>query len=399
MGRKKLAHSTQEDNVHHNLLPPQTTELKVNTENSFAVEAFKAAVETCRNPKKNLVICPYSVELILAALLPGTDGELHTALTQLLCPDGRSFSDLITNLHAVNTEGALNSTNAMFYDDHCRLVAQYRETVETSIQCGFIPTPFQDNPARAVAIVNQFVAEKTDGKITAFLTESRDSTDTALMLINIIDFAGQWEVPFGPTHTRTGPFHCRDGIEKAVGFRKEENAVVWHYNVLPYPRAVVEAGDPKMIILDVKGRKFSVMLLLPADNSTDGMRKLIEMLTIQRLLTWMQKSEGDGTPYIIIPKFRIRCSTDLIPATQKLGLEQMYTPSTGNFSRMMDDGREMKIDEFKQEVILDMDEYGVKATAVTGFRLIPNCLAERQPHFVANHPFLVVIWNEVTRVQ
>ncbi|XP_055346108.1 serpin B8-like [Paramacrobiotus metropolitanus] len=397
IGREELKQSTEEKATHRTLPPPPPiTEFTVNTENNFAVEAFKAALETCRHPSKNLVICPYSAELVLAALFPGTDGELHAALAQLLCPDGRSFSDLVTNLQAVNTDGALNSANAVFYDDHCRLASQYRETVETSIQCGFIPTPFQDAPDRAVDIVNQFVAEKTEGKITAFLTESRPNA--ALILINIIDFAGQWTAPFNPQDTKQNIFHCPGGVEKTVSFMKEERACIRHYNVLDYARAVVEVGDPKIIVMDVKGRKFSVMILLPADNSADGMRQLVEMLTIQRLLSWLKKSEPDCPPYILLPKFRIRCSTDLILTTMKLGLDQMYAPSAGNFSRMMDDGKEMKIDEFTQEVILDLDEYGVKATAVSACRLVCHCLREPQPDFVADRPFLVVIWNEVVGV-
>ncbi|XP_055353830.1 alpha-1-antitrypsin-like protein CM55-ST [Paramacrobiotus metropolitanus] len=199
-----------------------TTDFSVNPGSSFAVKMFRAVIGTADTPDANMVISPYSAEVILAAVLPGTNGELKSALTTLLCQDGRDLSELVKHLEAVNTDGALKSVNAAFYDDNCCLAPEYQEAIETRMKFGFVKTPFGNSPREAVTTVNSFVAEKTEGKITSLLSEV--DPKTLLILVNFIDFSGPWEFPFDKNKTKNGTFYCPKDVEKTVDFMENKEA-------------------------------------------------------------------------------------------------------------------------------------------------------------------------------
>ncbi|XP_055339174.1 serpin B8-like [Paramacrobiotus metropolitanus] len=370
--------------------PPFTKDFSINPESSFAVKMFQAVIQTANTPDANIVVSPYSAEVILAAILPGAGGELKSALTELLCQAGRDFSEIIRNLEAVNTDGALKSVNAAFYDDRCCLAPQYQETIQSAMQFGFSKTPFEKSPGEALTIVNNFVAEKTEGKIISLLSEVKPTT--LLILVNIIDFSGQWEIPFDKKDTELDIFYCPKGVEKTVEFMKNNETWVRASNM-------DASGEPKMVILNVANRKFSVMLILPAEN-TGGISDLEKELTIEKLLALRERS-SDGIHYVVMPKFRISCGVDLIPGAKAMGLQEMFEPSVTNFSGMFEDTHWPKqVDVFRQEVVLEVDEYGVKAAAATGCCIGDYCCdcSRSSPDFVANRPFLVIIWNEVANV-
>ncbi|XP_055339141.1 serpin B6-like [Paramacrobiotus metropolitanus] len=374
---------------------PYTKDFKVNPESSFAVTMFKAVIESAKAPDANIIISPYSAEVVLAALLPGISGELKPALMELLCKNKRQFPELIRKLDAVNTDGELNAVNAAFYDDNCSLAPQYTKAIDSAMKFGFVKTPFAKSPGEAVTMVNQFVAEKTNGKITKLL--EKVDRRTLLILVNVIDFSGQWECPFDKEETKNGTFYCPNNYEKTVDFMKNEDATVRAYNIHGYKAAEknVEVGDPHMIILNVVERKFSVMFLLPAKDA-GGINSLEKELPIEKLLKLRQKSSEEMI-CIVVPKFRISCGLDLIPGAKAMGLEEMFEPSVTNFEQMFEnDSRPKRVDQFRQEVVIEVDEYGIKASAATCCSLGYNCI--KYPDFQVDHPFLVIIWNEIANV-
>ncbi|XP_055350249.1 serine protease inhibitor-like [Paramacrobiotus metropolitanus] len=406
-------------------LPPHTTDFSVTTVNSFAVTLFKKLVETSYCPQRNIAVSPHAVQVVLATLLPGTSGEVYAALANLLCLNGRTPPELFGSLDAINANGALNSVTTVFYDENCRLVSEYQETLEKSVvihtretpvyldkdqdyrwsavephythykslQCEFVPVPFRDDFEKAVDILQKSDFGRSGNKFHHWLDERR--TDATLVLLNRVEFSGQWEEPFYPGKSRDDTFYCADGKEKSVVFMEQTFNPSRCYNVQPDTTRALHAEDPQMVILDVLGRQFSVMIVLPGENN-GGMQALEKTLTIENLLQWRQKSRTCNNLYIVLPRFRIRCGVDLKVCTQSMGLQELYAASSTGFSPMVSSDGPVKVDEFKQEVTIEVDEYGIKTAPCYGELNEINLLS--YPNFVANRPFLVVIWNELANV-
>src|SRR5438034_1327263 len=61
----------------------------------------------------------------------------------------------------------------------------------------------------ALPTINDWVKQKTEGKIPAILDEI--ARDEVMFLINAIYFKGSWRAAFDSAKTRAAPFHAADG--------------------------------------------------------------------------------------------------------------------------------------------------------------------------------------------
>ncbi|XP_055335861.1 alpha-1-antiproteinase-like isoform X2 [Paramacrobiotus metropolitanus] len=378
--------------------PPYCTYFGENTDSIFAVTLFKELAKASDSPYQNIVVCPHAVQVILAMLLPGTYSGVYVGIADLLdFHMSEPYRGLIVSLDAVNVNGALNSVSAVFYDENCCLDSKYLEIVEQltvvrtretpiylnknedyrysdvqhhytpykSIQCEFIPVSFRDDLAKATEIINHFGTEKPENRFPDLLDERRP--DVTMILLNKVEFSGQWEEPFYPGYTENETFHCADGAKKIVAFMTRKYGFERCYNLRPDSTRPVNIRDPQVVLLDIVGRKFSVMIVLPGEDS-GGIAALEKKMTLDSLQYWRQES--------------------MLPCH-----------SCGNvtsFSDILSSEGPIKADEFKQEVTLELDEYGIKTAPCTGSLKEPTMLT--YPNFVVNRPFLVVIWNEPASV-
>ncbi|XP_055354837.1 serine protease inhibitor A6-like [Paramacrobiotus metropolitanus] len=272
----------------------------------------------------------------------------------------------------------------MFYDSDSRFpVLPYLATVNPAVAINFVRTPFRTSPDTAAHVMDQFVAEKTDGNLKSGLVEVDHST--RMVLMSIVKISLLWEAPPSPWRTKTRIFCCPNNVEKRVDFIEYELLMARSFNVFK-----CEDDNPQVIILDLSEYKFSVMIILPYPNS-GGTDKLQEKMTIGNLLAWRQKCVWEY-PYILhvfLPKFRIRCGVNLKSCTTRMGLQQVYEEA--DYGRMFEGDTAVKIDEFRQDVVLELNEHG------TGDPLPQLNLA---PHlnwgglFLADRPFYCVIWDE-----
>ncbi|XP_055355626.1 serpin B5-like [Paramacrobiotus metropolitanus] len=366
---------------------PFTTDFSVTPENALAMDVFHSVLQSSSNPDENTAFSPHGMKTALAAILPGTDGNLHAALTQFLCPDGTNYDAVASSLKVVNLEAALNCVNAVFYDNDSRFpVLPY---LATAVDISFVRTPFRMSPDAAAFVMDRFVTEKTDGSLRNYHTEV--PRDTGMILLNIEQISPRWEMPFNPLLTKSRIFHCPNNVEKSVDFMHHELLTTRNFNVFE-----CEDDNPQVVILDLAGRKFSVMIILPYWNS-GGTEKLQEKMTIGNLLAWRQKCVW-RLPYqlqLFLPKFRIRCGVDLKSCATDIGLQQLFEESESAYRRMFESNAACKIDEFKQGISLEINELGEKP---------PLPLYNFSPalnwggSFVADRPFFFVLWNETANV-
>ena len=135
-------------------------------------------------------------------------------------------------------------------------------------------------------------------------------------------------------------------------------------------------------------------VFLPGPDSTLG-----DLLSTMNVESWQQAINNDfmfnqGT--IILPKFHISYANSLIPALEALGMKTAFTWEA-NFSKMSS-LKPLYIGAVQQQAVVDVDELGTEAAAVTTITVVTTVA----PYFpnpfqmVVNRPFLFFIVDKLS---
>lgn len=93
----------------------------------------------------------------------------------------------------------LNSANSVLLDKNLDVEPSYKREVQDLYQASVKDVDFQTEGQEVVKEINQWVTEKTNGKISKLLDEVDPST--SLVLLNAVYFKGTWKTQFEPSRT------------------------------------------------------------------------------------------------------------------------------------------------------------------------------------------------------
>ena len=94
-----------------------------------------------------------------------------------------------------------------------------------------------------------------------------------------------------------------------------------------------------------------------------------------------------------IPKFAFDATIPLIKPLKALGIKRAFT--AGEFGGIADGN--LVISEVFQKATVEVDESGTVASAATPIMVERTSLAPPPRPFVANRPFLFVVWHPTTK--
>ncbi|KAF8773440.1 Serpin B10 like protein [Argiope bruennichi] len=127
-----------------------------------------------------------------------------------------------------------------------------------------------------------------------------------------------------------------------------------------------------------------MLILLPEQR--DGLKSLEESLTPQTLLDIqhrLRKLEVD----VSLPKFKLEFEKELSSEIQAIGARKVFS-SRADFSEMTSSGS-MPVSEVIHKAVIEVNEEGSEAAAVTGIIMVKSSLFKLE--FRADHPFLFAI--------
>ena len=232
--------------------------------------------------------------------------------------------------------------------------------------------------------INRWVSRQTNGHIDEALQPEDVSRDTKLALTNVMYFHADWADAFEAESTSPQDFTLTNGDvvrapmmsgTKPAGLYVDETVSVLR---LPY-----------------KGEEISFVAILPAE--ADGLAALEEGLSVSQLDVWLNQI-GGGTADVDIqlPKFSMSDRLSLKPLLEDLGMPLAFDPELADFSGMTDDTK-LAVKDVLHEARIDLDEEGTTAIAFTVVIMSDYTLSIRdQREFIADHPFLFFIRDDVT---
>jgi serpin B len=228
---------------------------------------------------------------------------------------------------------------------------------------------------QAPALINQWVNTNTKGKIEKII-EQIDS-QVVMLLINAIYFKGQWQAKFDKSKTQDGVFHLPDGRQKQVPMMFQEG-------VYPYFRG----EDFEAVRLAYGEGQVSMTIFLPSSSSS--LDAFMGRLNAENWESWIVRfREAKENIQIMMPRFKLAYEATLNDALKMLGMEIAFDGSRANFEGM---GGGLWISEVKHKSIVEVNEEGTEAAAVTGVVVIDSV----PPLFLVDHPFFFAIRDDRT---
>ncbi|KAL7117126.1 hypothetical protein ACP275_03G052100 [Erythranthe tilingii] len=360
-------------------------------------------VITAHGKDTNVVLSPLSINVLLGLVASGSNGPARNQILGYLksksIKEVNSVSSQI--LSHVFADGArlggprLSMANGVWIDQSLRLKPVFEEIVENSYKAAADHVDFQTKADEVREEVNAWAEKQTKGLIKDVLPRGSVDSLTRLIFANAVYFKGAWLDEFDKSVTKDRTFFLLDGSSIKVPFMTSSHR-----------QYISEFDGFKVLMLPYKcgkdyKRRFSMYFFLP--DAKDGLPDLLEKVgSGSRFIENHIPSELVDVGKFQIPKFKIDFQFDASGILQGLGVVLPFRQ--GGLTEMVDsviDGKELYVSGIFQKAFIEVNEKGTEAAAATslfGFGAGLQQMKMKKLDFVADHPFLFVIREDLSGV-
>ena len=239
----------------------------------------------------------------------------------------------------------------------------------------------------AVEIVNNWIAEKTNDKITELLSADDVNERTRLILVNAIYFKGDWLKKFNETDTKDDDFHISSS---------ESVKVKMMYTKARFHHGVNAELKCQAIELPYAGGNISMFVLLPDQESTQ-LSEVEQKLTSDDLVGISQKFQmSPKSVNLWLPKYSLDEKVSLTRMLGEMGMQDLFNPRAADLSGMSGSD-DLYVSKVLHRAVVEVSEEGTEAAAATA--VIVAVKSRRPPpvNFRADHPFLFLIQDKATK--
>ncbi|XP_009902110.2 leukocyte elastase inhibitor [Dryobates pubescens] len=362
-----------------------------NTNSRFALDLFRRLNET--NPTGNVFFSPLSVSAALAMVLLGARGNTESQMLKTLHFDKvedvhSRFQSLTMDVNRSNAPYLLRLANRLYGEKTYSFLPDFLTNTQKLYGADLAPVDFVQASDEARKEINQWVKEKTEGKIPDLLSEGSVDSMTKLVLVNAIYFKGNWAEKFREADTTDMPFSLSKNERKTVKMMYQKNKFRFTY----IPEVKI-----RVLELPYEQEELSMIILLPDDIEDDstGLQKLEKQLTLEKLQEWTCPEHLYSTDvHVRLPKFKLEESYDLESDLATMGLLDLFDSGKADLSGMSG-ARDLFISKIVHKAFVEVNEEGTEAAAATaGIAMLCMVLEE---HFNADHPFLFFIRHNPTQ--
>uniref|UniRef100_A0A7N0ZWH9 Serpin domain-containing protein n=1 Tax=Kalanchoe fedtschenkoi TaxID=63787 RepID=A0A7N0ZWH9_KALFE len=351
---------------------------------------------------ENFVYSPVSIQVVLSLIAAGSKGRALDELLSFL--KSKSTDDLGTYVsHVMDfllADGAGNGgpklavANGVWVDESLKLKTKFEQVVSGVHKAAARQVDFQTKHVEVTREVNSWVDEKTRGLIKHILPAGSVNHMTRLILTNAIYFKGSWTRKFDASATRDHDFHLLTGGAVRAPFMTSREK-----------QYVAEFDGFKVLELRYKqggdNRQFSMYIFLP--DAKDGLPALTEKLgSGSDFLDEHTPTSEVPLRQFLVPKFKISFGFEASEVLRGLGIVSPFT-DLECLSEMVDEsttsGQELYVSSIFHKSFIEVNEEGTEAAAVTTLCGVGSAPGSRRmpTEFVADHPFLFVIRENMTR--
>lgn len=354
---------------------------------SFAISLLKILGE--EDKSRNLFFCPMSVSSALAMVYLGAKGNTATQMSQVLGLSGdgdvhQGFQTLLAEVNKCGTQYLLKSACRLFGEESCDFLSTFKESCQKFYQAGIEEMSFVKDTEGCRKRINDWVLEKTEGKISEVLSPGTVCPLTKLVLVNAMYFKGKWKAQFDRKYTRGMPFKTN---------QEEKKTVQMMFKHAKFKMAHVDEVNAQVLALPYAEDELNMVVLLP-DESSD-LTVVEKALTYEKLRAWTNpETLTESKVQVFFPRLKLEESYDLETVLQSLGMTDAFEETKADFSGMTSK-KNVPVSKVAHKCFVEVNEEGTEAAATTAvIRNTRSCRVE--PRFCADRPFLFFIWHQKT---
>jgi serpin B len=364
----------------------------VDANNRFAFDLYSVLSKDPQKTGQNIFFSPFSISSAMAITFEGARGRTADEIQAVFHFPGdtltrqEEFLHLNAGINRNSPEYTLRTANALWAEKTYPFLPGYISIAERYYGANTTNLDFIGQPEPSRIIINNWVEEKTEGKITEILRLGDIHPATRLIITNALYFKGEWVKKFDPDQTADAPFRTVSGETVTVPMmqRTGEDA--------RYRYAETESLQLlEMPYIHGVGNELSMLVILPKG---DNLKEVENSLEIQ-MLSDLDNASHYRRVDVYLPKFRFETTTRLSRVLASMGMPSVFTTSADLSG--MDGTQFLYIEEVIQKAYIDANEEGTEAAAATGGSLgLSSADISPVPEFRADHPFIFIIRDNET---
>lgn len=359
-----------------------------------------------------LFLSPLSIAVALSAVRVGAKRSTGDELARALGPakEGGEFVREVSNLidrltsrqvveneydpvSGVLTEREadvfrLNLANGLFIELGYPLLESYVELLRHHFKADVTCLDFSQ-PDLVAGQINEWISERTEGKITSIIDPSAIQPDTRAVLVNGVYFMAQWLKDFDEELTGPADFHL---LPEA----KTEVVEVEMMRATSDLRYVLDA-EIGFEAIEIPYRAMSMLVILPARGRFHEVEGALEPAFLDRVFSALEQR----VVKLQLPKFEMSSSLDLCESLRHLGIDRALDAERADLSGISSDPDGLFLSDVIHCARIRVNERGTEAAAATAVTWLSAELEdgpEEAIPFVVDRPFFFLIRDEVTGV-
>jgi serpin B len=337
---------------------------------------------------ENLLLSPASITLALAMTFNGAAAETESAMAKAMSLQGmdkgtlnQAVLDLRQSLQNIDPKVELTIANSLWARQGVTFKSSFLDVNRRYFGAQVSVLDFAD--PEAPQAMNRWVDSNTRGKIKKMVDNI--SPRTVMFLLNAIYFHGKWQKPFDKALTQEKPFHLANGEQKPVPMMAQVGRF-----------AYLKGENFQMVSLPYGAGRISMVIALPDEGTT-----LSEWLTALDAKQWKEWTSrlvlSDGE--LQLPRFKMDDDKVLNDALKAMGMDVAFTPDRADFTHMRDE-RDLFLEKVHHKAVVDVNEEGTEAAAVTSVQVGVTSVQQPRPPFkmVVDRPFFFAIRDTRTGI-
>ncbi len=361
------------ENLRHDISLTDNERQLVESNNDFAFRLFLEA-----RGEGNSIMSPLSITYALGMMNNGAAGQTQQEINDVL-GFGEAGADginnfcrkMLTEAPALDKETVAEIANTIYVNSSTGYELQPDFVEKANTYYDATPTALDFYDDATIGIINQWADAHTHGMIPSIVNENTFNRQADSYLLNALYFKGVWVNKFDKANTSDEPFNGGANVpmmHQRESFDYTENDLY------------------QAIRLYYGNTAYLMTIFLPREGKT-----IADVLAAIDGKNWQFRCYDEYIVDLKMPRIKTATSLDLVPVMKALGMPTAFTtaaefPYFGN--------RSFSISDMFQKAIIDLDEEGTKAaaiTAVSGATSMP-----REVSFHANRPFFYIISEQST---
>ncbi len=357
--------------------------------NAFAFDFYRFVTE---QHDGNLIYSPASIELAFSMVYAGARGETETQLADvlgLLPQDDQHLAANGLDGHLgkldvgvrVPEEGEpfeLSIANAVWGQRDYPFEADFLQTLAQHYGAGMNIVDFEREAEAARQLINEWIADRTQGQIEDMIPEGALDGMTRLVLVNAIYFKAGWLFPFDASATADSAFTLLDGAEVT--------APMMHHRAARVPYA--QHDGYQAIALPYTGETVEMVVVVP----DAGQFEAIESQLSPEFLAAARAGADTYDVNLRMPKFDFKSDLDLTAILPEMGMPVPFDSALADVSGISDTG--LFIDTALHSATIAVDEQGTEATAATVIAIAESAMPTAE--VMLDRPFVFAITDART---